>query len=217
VEEGYRPVSVLNLFLNNFIPINSYVIRMEALAKTPVFFDESLEVLEDWHFFLKLLENGFRFKAIPDTLSEFRLISDGNKQVKDHPDVWDAAGRYIHAYIHDSLFRMNGRMLQMLMKEDEEKKSTQNREAIRLREELNKRNIEVEALGKDLDAANNRIENLKQEIVVMKEVYNDITAACTKAANEVLALRGSKSWKITAPLRRIYGLILKIFSAVKII
>ena len=38
VEEGYRPVSFLNLFVLNFIPINSYIIRLASLDKNPGIF-----------------------------------------------------------------------------------------------------------------------------------------------------------------------------------
>jgi O-antigen biosynthesis protein len=118
VEEGYRPVSFLNLFVQNFIPINSYIVRKVSLAKAPVFFDESFDVVEDWHFLLQLLQNGFRFEAIMDTLSEFRIISDGNKLVKDNPEIWELSHNRIHTYIQDSLFLMNGQMIQCLMMEE---------------------------------------------------------------------------------------------------
>ncbi len=127
VEEGYRPVSFLNLFVQNFIPINSYIIRLASLTKTPVFFDETLDVVEDWHFLLQLLQNGFRFEAITDTLSEFRIISDGNKQTKDNPEKWENAYSYIHAFIRDSSFLMNGQMMQRMVM-DQHFKSAENQE-----------------------------------------------------------------------------------------
>ena len=114
-EEGYRPVSFLNLFVLNFIPINSYIIRLTSLVKNPVYFDEMLDVVEDWYFLLQLLQNGFRFEAIMDILSEFRIISDGNKQIKDNPEKWENAYSYIHAFIRDSSFLINGQMIQRMM------------------------------------------------------------------------------------------------------
>ena len=127
VEEWYRPVSFLNLFVQNFIPINSYIIRLASLAKTPVFFDETLDVVEDWHFLLQLLQNGFRFEAIMDILSEFRIISDGNKQIKDNPEKWEIAYSYIHAFIRDSSFLVNGQMIQRMIM-DQNLKAAENQE-----------------------------------------------------------------------------------------
>ena len=115
VEGGYRPGSFMNLFIYNFIPINSYIIRMVSFAKKPVFFDETLDVVEDWHFLLQLLQNGFQFEAITDILSEFRIISDGNKQIKDNPEKWSNAYSYIYTCIRDSSFLLKGQMIQRLM------------------------------------------------------------------------------------------------------
>ncbi|MCX5880709.1 MAG: hypothetical protein NTU74_02555 [Deltaproteobacteria bacterium] len=146
VEEGYRPVSFLNLFVLNFIPINSYIIRLSTLTKTPVFFDEMLDVVEDWHFLLQLLQNGFRFEAIMDILSEYRVISDGNKQIKDNPEKWENAYSYIHAFIRNSSFLMNGQMVQRMMM-DQNLKAAENQgnlTAMQKRlEELESRLLEV--------------------------------------------------------------------------
>lgn len=124
-EEGYRPVSFPNLFVLNFIPINSYIIRMTAIAETPVFFDETLDVAEDWHFLLKLLQNGFRFEAIMDVLSEFRIISDGNRKIKDDPEKWENAYSFIHAFIRGGSFMLHGQMIQQVMM-DQHKTTAEN-------------------------------------------------------------------------------------------
>ena len=113
-------VSFLNLFVQNFIPINSYIVRLTSLTQTPVFFDETLDVVEDWHFLLQLLQNNFRFEAVMDILSEFQITSDGNKQMKDDPEKWKNAYGYIHAFIQNSAFLINGQMMQRLMLENQE-------------------------------------------------------------------------------------------------
>jgi LmbE family N-acetylglucosaminyl deacetylase len=126
-EEGYQPVSFPNLFVLNFIPINSYIIRLASIVKTPVFFDETLDVAEDWHFLLKLLQIGFRFEAIMDILSEFRIISDGNKKIKDDPEKWENAYSYIHAFIRGSSFLLHGQMIQQMMM-DQHRTAAENQE-----------------------------------------------------------------------------------------
>ena len=110
-EEGYKPVLLFNIFSYNFVPINSYIIRFETLIKTPVFFDETMDVVEDWHFLLQLIQHDFRFVAIMDVLSEFRIISDGNKQIKDDLNKWKKAHQYVQAFIRDNSFVINGEML----------------------------------------------------------------------------------------------------------
>ncbi len=158
VEVGYRPGSFMNLFIYNFIPINSYIIRMMSFAKKPIFFDETLNVVEDWHFLLQLLQNGFRFEAIADILSEFRVISDGNKQIKDNPDMWEQAHSSIHIYIRDSLFLMNGHMIHRLMTDESLKAAYHQKSltAIQTRlddhlhlfaEEIRQKNIHIADIG----------------------------------------------------------------------
>lgn len=131
-EKGYDPAPALNLLLGNFIPINSYVIRFVTFRKTPVYFDETFDVLEDWHFLVQLLCNGFRFEMIEDILSEFRIISDGNKPVKDHPERWQDATDRILTYIRDNTLRINGRMLQDLWRRQEDQKNKMQQDILRL-------------------------------------------------------------------------------------
>ena len=111
LEKGYRPRHILNLLIENFIPINSYMIRSDTLKEKRLFFNESLDVLEDWHFLLQLLKNGFRFEAISETLSEFRILSDENSRAKVNPDVWKRTSKTIRNDINTSLFSINGASL----------------------------------------------------------------------------------------------------------
>ena len=111
LEAGYRPRHSLNLLIENFIPINSYAVRFELLKEKRLFFDETLDVTEDWHFLLRLMENGFRFEPISETLSEFRILSDGNSPVKQQPELWAQASRSIRNYINRSNFSISGCVL----------------------------------------------------------------------------------------------------------
>jgi glycosyltransferase involved in cell wall biosynthesis len=87
-EPGRAPLPAACLLVGNFIPINSYCVRFTSLRAAKPFFDESLDYLEDWHFLIELLGHRFRFMAIGDTLSEFRIIGDGNTEIKRFLKVW---------------------------------------------------------------------------------------------------------------------------------
>jgi len=113
--EGYQPISILNLFVQNFIPINSYVIRRDSLIRKPVWVDETLAVTEDWHFLLKLIQNGYRFEAILDIVSEFRMVSDGNMPTKIEPEVWMHASKIIQEYVEKTIFQLNGNIIRDVM------------------------------------------------------------------------------------------------------
>jgi hypothetical protein len=107
-EAGYFPLSIAQLFIQNFIPINSYVIRFSRLVEARLFFDETLDYTEDWHFLLRLLELGFRFEPLRDTLSEFRMTSDGNMTVKTNAAAWNQDSLRIRKYINKTMFSIGG-------------------------------------------------------------------------------------------------------------
>lgn len=174
VEEGYRPVSFLNLFVLNFVPINSYIIRLASLAKTPVFFDETLDVVEDWHYLLQLLQNGFRFEAIMDILSEFRIISDGNKPIKDNPEMWEQAHNRIYTYIRDSLFLMNGQMIHRLMA-DERLKDADHQQSLTAMQKC--MDDQIHQKDMNLQDADEKIVFLEQVVAEKERVLQEIFAS----------------------------------------
>lgn len=70
------------LFHGNFIPINSYVARTEAVLATRARFDETLHYLEDWDFLVQLVAGGARGVPVFETIAEYRIIGDGNTAEK---------------------------------------------------------------------------------------------------------------------------------------
>jgi hypothetical protein len=107
-EEGYRPKNISHILVENSVPINSYVVRYTALRDKNILFDEDLDYAEDWMFLLKLLEHDFRFEAIESALSEFTILSDGNKAVKPDPELGRKASTRIRNYISNSRFCLDG-------------------------------------------------------------------------------------------------------------
>lgn len=120
-EEGYRPKHIFHLFIENFIPVNSCAIRLKPLQEHPVFTDEEIKRTEDWLFLLRLLENGFRFEPVEDTVSEFRYTSGSLSEVlngsmvqssmKTKYDAWKQSSLQIRAYINKANFSINGYVL----------------------------------------------------------------------------------------------------------
>jgi GT2 family glycosyltransferase len=96
---GYAPLPPICLLIENFMPINSYAIRLGAIRSARLFFDESLEVLEDWNFLHRLLAMRLRFLPLGDTLSEFRITGDGNTPDKQDQAVWDRAWDGVHDFL----------------------------------------------------------------------------------------------------------------------
>lgn len=105
-QPAYGIGPTLQLLVGNFIPINAYVTRAASVFEAGLRFDESLEYLEDWDFLIGLIEHRFRFHAVPDVLSEFRMTGDGNAATKRWPEVWKACA--------DRVFGRADRILQSL-------------------------------------------------------------------------------------------------------
>lgn len=99
VGPAYAPLPVSCLLFENFIPINAYAVRMDAVRALRPCFDETLEVLEDWNFLHRLLALGLRFEPVFETLSEFRLTGDGNTPDKRDQAMWDRSWDGVQAFL----------------------------------------------------------------------------------------------------------------------
>ena len=86
----HRALPAVALFHRNFIPNNAFLVRTELLVRTPsILFREDLHYLEDWDFLVQLMDAGMRVVPVFETLSEFRLIGDGNAAVKQDPEHFE--------------------------------------------------------------------------------------------------------------------------------
>ncbi|QTA84464.1 glycosyltransferase family 2 protein [Desulfonema magnum] len=148
-EEAYRPKHISYLFIENFIPINSYSVCFRSLKENNLLFDESLEYTEDWHFLLRLLEKGLRFEALHETLSEFRMTSDGNAPVKQHPDIWKKASLEIRSYINKTKFPVNGYVLASSVMSINPRVPAQDAQIISLQNQVSRLEAQIGQLTKE--------------------------------------------------------------------
>ena len=98
-QPGLAPLPAPCILLENFIPINSYAMRFSALKARRLLFSEVLEYLEDWDFLVRAYCGGLRFFPVGDTLSEFRVIGDGNRRTKKRPELWSECEREVRKTI----------------------------------------------------------------------------------------------------------------------
>jgi glycosyltransferase involved in cell wall biosynthesis len=82
---AHPPFPTAALVSGNFIPINAYIVRTSLLIRSGVRLREDIHYLEDWDFLLSLLQANGRFALLNETLSEFRIIGDGNVAQKLDP------------------------------------------------------------------------------------------------------------------------------------
>jgi hypothetical protein len=108
LELAYPPKPFYHLFDQNFIPSNSYAIRVDALRRSGVRVDESLESLEDWLFLLHLIEHGFRFHRLDVTLSEFCSESAADYAYRNDLQLWKSNAQRVRHYINTTMFPVAG-------------------------------------------------------------------------------------------------------------
>ena len=82
---AYRGRNRLELFADNFCPINSYVVDRSRVHADTLYFDEDLALFEDYDFLLRLLcAHGADFSCMRYTIGEYWHYTDGRNS---NPDV----------------------------------------------------------------------------------------------------------------------------------
>lgn len=107
---GYKPD--LEILVNNFLPINSYLVNLKEFRKNPILLDENLSVLEDWYFLIQIVQNGYTFKYVDANISEFRLHGDGSGSLTiDTVKQWELAEKYIQEKIETLDLKVSNRSM----------------------------------------------------------------------------------------------------------
>lgn len=72
----------VTLFVGNFLPINSYLLKTEIVVNFDLKFNENVDYLEDWDFLMQVMACGAKGVPLFEVVSEYRLIGDGNTNNK---------------------------------------------------------------------------------------------------------------------------------------
>jgi GT2 family glycosyltransferase len=166
---------------------------------------------EDWDLWLTLAERGHRGVILPEVLFDYRRRAGSMSTNCWHGPAHLSLAGYRIAKHHDSyrthlldvLLRQDSETAAMLRRNDELERciATDLEPAVALRRE------ELAALRCRLaqaSAAGNRVV-ANEEPPATAERIRELEAALHATAGEVVALRNSASWRITGPLRHLYG------------
>jgi glycosyltransferase involved in cell wall biosynthesis len=164
-------------------------------------YDESLrEGCEDWDFWLRLVEHGFGGRIIPEVLFYYRRSAGSMSRVM--------------------LDQMQKRPLDALVNKHRDQYRTHLAEVIEAREaEARHLAHEVGRLERDrLTTLDPALERAREELAALadkvartrarrekEEEHERLTSKAADLEHEVSALRGSWSWRLTAPLRALYA------------
>jgi GT2 family glycosyltransferase len=198
------------------------VVRMPAVRAVGGF-DERMphQGWEDWDLWLTLVERGYRGEIVPEFLFRYRRVPGSMSAGLTQPEVHRALMEYLVSKHQASYDR---HLPEVLALQDEEigalLRSNQQLErhlATWLRPEVARREAEMSRLRRLLDdaddrraaasddaAARARVETLERELAEARAHSGGLAAALHAAAAEVEALRSSKSWTLTRPLRAAY-------------
>ena len=90
-----EPFDRAHLFVENYIPINTLVLRREPVRRAGIHFDETLPIYEDWAF-LRELAARFEFRFVDALVSEYRLRTDGSNAVPEGSEQrWARTGAQV--------------------------------------------------------------------------------------------------------------------------
>jgi len=167
-------------------------------------YDPSTELgHEDWDLWLSLVARGVEGTIVPELLFDYRRRGGSRSAVADRGETYLGLYRTRVAK-HAASYRAHAAAL--LWKKERavlwylDERARQRRQLEALDATLAQRRIEVAGLR----AAQRAAGEARAATAVTAPIVATAATAEASAAYEVEALRGSLSWRVTAPLRRIY-------------
>jgi glycosyltransferase involved in cell wall biosynthesis len=164
---------------------------------------------EDWDLWLTLVERGYRGVIVPEILFEYRRRAGSMSTVCWHGPAHLPLARYrfdkhrdtYRCYLTDVLLHQDDETAELLRASDELERyiSSELEPAVALRRK------ELETLRARLAAGTGSADVQSCADTRIRELEDALRAA----AADVSALRSSMSWRITRPLRDIYGWLLR--------
>ena len=220
----WKPVACdLPTLLSECTVCTAAVVRLPA-ARAIGGFDEGMpeQGYEDWDFWISLVERGYVGTILPEILFHYRRTPASMSSKLASAGVHSGLMHYLIQKHAPSYER---HMAEVLQKQDEDigqlLRDTQQLErhlTTWLEPELTRRLEELEFLEAKLRTASApdanderesrlaaRVSDLEQSLTQERLRISQLSAALQHRGSEIDAFRNSKSWKVTRPLRALYG------------
>jgi hypothetical protein len=102
-KEKHRKGALLDLFIDNFCPLHSYLIDREKVDSADLYFDEKMPRLEDYHFLIRFCAKyQSSFSALAEMIGDYYWKDDGSNSTlvpssdsEDNRLAWQTARKVI--------------------------------------------------------------------------------------------------------------------------
>ena len=196
-----EPFDRAGLFLENYIPFNTLVVRRAAVVEAGIRFDESLPVYEDWAF-LRELAARFEFEFVDAPISEYRLRTDGSNAASRGSAVepWTTTLADIRHRYGAHTVRLSEGALAALA---ESYRDAEARHLAEAETSEARHRAEGDALRAEGDAHRAEGDALRAEIGALKAEIDALRGELVGTKTLIRVLLSSRSWRLTRPLRRL--------------
>lgn len=167
-------------------------------------YDESMRHgCEDWDFWLRLVEGGFHGAIVPEVLFFYRRSATSMSRVMTEDDRYQRPLRRLVAK-HEDAYRAH--LIDVLLAGTSESLHLQREMSDMQRDAAIVVGPALRRAREELIATERKVERVRAEHQRKQELER-LRLEVSELGKEVRALRASWSWRLTAPLRRVYDAI----------
>jgi glycosyltransferase involved in cell wall biosynthesis len=183
--------------------VNGAALVRRAAFESVGGYDESMrDGCEDWDFWLRLVESGRQGAIVPEVLFYYRRRAGSMSRVMLHA----AERRPLQTLIRKHRGSYGGHFLDVLVAKDAETRALAREVRDLERESLTVLAPALDRAREELSAASEKTARVGAARA-KEETLERLTWKAAELEREVAALRGSWSWRLTAPLRKIYSIL----------